>query len=75
MKLIDKYPHIDPAEDLMIKWETQWGTLSVQEKAEAAEFYREAFYAVFSGDLPPFPMDVKQALDFEILYSPEIPKA
>lgn len=75
MKLTEKYPHIDPSEELMIKWETQWESLSLQEKAEAAEFYREAFYAVFSGDMPPFPMDVKQALEFEIMYLPDVPKA
>lgn len=75
MKLTEKYPHIDPSEELMIKWETQWESLSLQEKAEAAEFYREAFYAMFSGDMPPFPMDVKQALEFEIMYLTDVPKA
>ena len=75
MKLVEKYPHIDPSEEKMIRWETQWSTMSVEEKAEAAEFYRDAFYAVFSGDLPPFQMDVQQAKDFEILFHVENPKA
>lgn len=77
MELLKKYPAISPAEEKMLRWETQWGALSVEEKAEAAEFYRQAFYAVFCGDLPAFQMDVEQAKGFQLLYilDRDIPKA